>query len=53
MEWSVNYMHAFSNTIKGPTAFGPTGDPDVDKHIDSTAVKLKIDSIGIGFAYKM
>jgi len=52
-EWSVNAMHAFSNTIKGPTAFGPTGDPDVDKHIDSTSIQLKINTIGISFAYKM
>jgi len=53
MEWSMNFMHAFSNTVKGPSAFGPTGDPNVDKHIDSTSLNLKITSLGISFAYKM
>ena len=53
MEWSFNYSHAFSNTIKGPTAFGPTGDEEIDKNIKSTSIDMEINTIGVSFAYKM
>ena len=53
MEWSFNYLHAFSNTIKGPSAFGPTGDPSIDKNIDSVSVDMDINSYGVSFGYKM
>ena len=50
IEWSVNYMHAFENVIKGPTAFGPTGAPVVG---ENAAISMKQNSLGVSFAYKM
>ncbi len=53
IEWSANYMHAFKNTIKGPTALGPAasvGQPVVG---ENAAVDMYINSIGVSFAYKM
>ncbi len=48
MEWSVNYMHAFEETISGPTAYTnrPIGE-------DNASISMYINSIGIGFAYMM
>jgi long-chain fatty acid transport protein len=53
MEWSFNYSHAFSNTIKGPTAFGPTGDEEIDQNVKSTSIDMEINTFGVSFAYKM
>ncbi len=53
IEWSFSYVHAFENTIKGPTAFGPTGNVASDSVTGSTAISMKQKSIGIGFAYKL
>jgi long-chain fatty acid transport protein len=53
IEWSFNYSHAFSNTVKGPSAFGPTGDPDIDKNIDSVSLDMEINTFGVSFAYKL
>jgi len=50
MEWSANYMHAFGNTIKGPTVFGPTAAPVTG---ENASIKMKIHSLGVSFAYKM
>ncbi len=50
IEWSANYMHAFKNTIKGPTAFGPSGAPVVG---DNAAISMYQNSLGVSFAYKM
>jgi len=53
IEWSFNGMHAFKNTIKGPSAFGPTGDANIDKNVDSVAISMRQWSLGLSFAYKM
>jgi len=50
IEWSVNYMHAFENVIKGPTAFGPTGSPVVG---ENAAISMKQNALGVSFAFKM
>ncbi|MBU1191447.1 MAG: outer membrane protein transport protein [Gammaproteobacteria bacterium] len=47
-EWSFNYMHAFENTITGPTAFTnrPLG-------ADNAAISMYQDSLGLSFSYRM
>ncbi|MAT64066.1 MAG: long-chain fatty acid transporter [Gammaproteobacteria bacterium] len=51
IEWSANYMHAFSNTIKGPTPFGPqSGLTEVG---ENAAIDMRINSIGISFGYRL
>ena len=50
VEWSFNYMHAFENTLKGPTAFGPTGMPVIG---ENAAISMKQNALGVSFAYKM
>lgn len=50
VEWSFNYMHAFENVIKGPTAFGPTGMPVVG---ENASIGMKQNSLGVSFSYKM
>jgi long-chain fatty acid transport protein len=49
MEWNFNYMHAFDNTIKGPTALGPVGGLPVNG--DNASIDMHIDSFGISFGY--
>ena len=51
MEWNFNYMHAFSNTIKGPTALGPVGGLPVDG--ENASIDMHIDSFGVSFGYKI
>ena len=51
MEWSANYMHAFSNTIKGPTALGPNSGLPVNG--DNASIDMHINSFGISFGYMM
>jgi long-chain fatty acid transport protein len=51
MEWNFNYMHAFSNTIKGPTALGPQGGLPVNG--ENASIDMKIDSFGVSFGYQM
>lgn len=51
IEWSMNYMHAFKNTIKGPTALGPTAGLPVNG--ENAAIDMVIDSLGVSFAYRM
>ena len=50
VEWSFNYMHAFENVIKGPTAFGPTGEPVVG---ENASIAMRQNSLGISFGFKM
>jgi len=51
IEWTANYMHAFKNTVKGPTALGPTAGLPVKG--ENGAIDMYINSLGISFAYKM
>lgn len=51
MEWSMNYMHAFKNTIKGPTALGPTAGLPVNG--ENASIDMYINSLGVSFAYMM
>lgn len=48
IEWSVNYMHAFENTITGPTAFTNRAPGE-----DNAAISMYQNSLGIGFSYSM
>lgn len=49
-EWSFNYLHAFENVIKGPTAFGPTGLPVEGQN---AAISMKQNALGMSFSYKL
>ncbi len=51
MEWTANYMHAFKNTIKGPTALGPQGGLPVEG--ENGSIDMFINSIGVSFGYRM
>ena len=51
MEWSANYMHAFSNTIKGKTALGPNAGLPVKG--ENASIDMHIDSFGVSFGYSM
>jgi len=51
IEWSANYMHAFKNTVKGPTALGPVGGLPVDG--DNGSATMYINTFGISFGYMM
>lgn len=53
IEWSFSLVHAFKNTIKGPSAFGPTGDADIDQNVDSVSLTMKQWAAGLSFAYKL
>lgn len=46
---SVNYMHAFLNTIKGPTAFGPGGAVVTGSN---ASIAMEQDSLGATLAIK-
>ena len=48
IEWSFNAMHAFENTICGPTAFTnrPIG-------ADNACISMEINTFGVSFAYNM
>jgi long-chain fatty acid transport protein len=51
MEWNVNYMHAFNNTIKGPTALGPSAGLPVEG--ENASIDMHINSFGISFGYSL
>jgi long-chain fatty acid transport protein len=51
VEWSANYMHAFKNTIKGPTALGPQGGLPVNG--ENASIDMYINSFGVSFGYKI
>jgi hypothetical protein len=44
-------MHAFKNTIKGPTALGPVGGLPVEG--ENGSIDMYINSFGVSFAYKL
>ena len=48
-EITVNYMHAFLNTIKGPTAFGPSG---AIVQGSNASIAMKQDAIGATYNAK-
>ncbi|MDH5570651.1 MAG: outer membrane protein transport protein [Gammaproteobacteria bacterium] len=49
-EFSFNFMHAFQNTIKGPTAFGPNGGQIVTG--TNASIAMEQYSLGFGLAIK-
>lgn len=52
-EYSVNYMHAFNETLTGKNMFYPAGVTNYEDHAqDTTAISMKQDAIGFGFSYK-
>lgn len=51
IEWTANYQHAFKNTVKGPTALGPTAGLPVNG--ENASIDMYINTIGVSFAYKM
>lgn len=53
VEWSFNYLHAFKNTIKGPTAFPPAANNGQSVIGENAAISMYINTFGISFAYKM
>lgn len=48
MEWSFNYMHAFENTISGPTGY-----TNREPGEDNAKASMYINSLGVSFAYMM
>lgn len=50
VEWSFNFLHAFENVIKGPTAFGPEGVAVVG---ENASIGMRINTLGVSFAYKL
>lgn len=48
IEWSMNYMHAFENTITGPTAF-----TNRDPGEDNAAISMYQHSLGVSFSYSL
>lgn len=51
MEWSANYVHAFKNAIKGPTALGPQGGLPVNG--ENAAIDMYINTLGVSFGYRL
>jgi long-chain fatty acid transport protein len=54
IEWSFNYSHAFSNTIKGQTVLGPNGSafPVVPPNTNGS-IDMDINTFGVSFGYMM
>ena len=50
MELSGSYVHAFENTISGPTTFPPPGS-DPALVVDNAALSMKQDSLGVSLAW--
>lgn len=48
VEWSFNYLHAFENTISGPTAYTNRAPGE-----DNASISMYINSFGVSFAYMM
>jgi len=53
IEWSINYMHAFKETLKGPTAFPPAANGGQSVVGSNASISMYQNSLGIGFAFKM
>jgi long-chain fatty acid transport protein len=51
MEWTMNYGHAFKNTIKGQTALGPSAGLPVNG--DNASIDMYINTLGVSFGYRM
>ena len=49
-EININYMHAFRNTLKGPTAFPPAGYPVAVG--TNASIAMEQNAIGIAYAFK-
>lgn len=48
VEWSFSYIHAFENTITGPTAFTNRAPGE-----DNAAISMYQNALGVSFSYKM
>jgi long-chain fatty acid transport protein len=48
IEWSFNAMHAFENTISGPTAFS-----NLAPGVDNASISMEINTFGVSFGYSM
>jgi len=48
MEWSLNAMHGFENTVRGPTAYSNRAPGE-----DNAAISMYINTFGVSFAYMM
>jgi long-chain fatty acid transport protein len=48
IEWSFNAMHAFENTISGPTAF-----TNLAPGADNASISMEINTFGVSFGYSM
>jgi long-chain fatty acid transport protein len=48
MEWSFSYVHAFENTITGPTAFS-----NLAPGQDNAAISMYQNALGASFSYRM
>ena len=48
-EINLNYMHAFKNTLKGPTAYGSSGGVVVGSN---ASIAMEQNAIGIAYAFK-
>ena len=51
IELTGNYVHAFENTILGPTTFPPTGS-DPNLIVNNAGLSMKQDSIGASLGFK-
>jgi len=51
MELSMSYVHAFENTVTGPTAFQPAG-ADPANPVDNASLAMKQNSIGLTLGIK-
>lgn len=51
MELTVSYVHAFENTVTGPTSFQPVGFDPTDT-ADNASIAMKQNSIGATFGMK-
>ena len=49
-EFSASYMHAFKNTVKGPTVFGPESGLPV--HGSNASIDMRINAFGVSYGYK-
>lgn len=50
VEWTVNYMRAFENTIRGRTSFAPAPVPEDQSN---AALNMRQQSLGISFSYSL
>ena len=48
IEWSFNYLHAFEETLRGPTAYSNRAPGE-----DNAAISMYINTVGVSFAYMM